>query len=296
MYRLSAQYRNFFVILMILTFACGKNTTTNEDSNFENINIKLISIPGGTFQMGDIENMGNSDEKPVHSVKLSAFQISEAEITNAQYCLFLENATVKGYVEVFGQFVKGKRGTWKGQIYYEINSSTEPPSNKYLIHYENGIFFVKTEDENLPVVGVTWCGAEAFAEFYGFNLPREAEWEYVCRGGKQYSYGTDDGSISISKANYSLNGEILSDVKSFPCNSFGVYDMSGNVWEYCADWYGEYTSANKTNPLGPLNGEDRIMRGGSFLTDAIQCRSSNRATCNLDSRGVHIGFRVVRRQ
>ncbi|MBA7590146.1 Serine/threonine-protein kinase Pkn1 [subsurface metagenome] len=164
------------------------------------------------------------------------------------------------------------------------------------IYYVNSIFSVVDGNENLPVVFVSWYGAKAFAEYYGLDLPREAEWEYACRGGNQYKYGTDDGTLSISKANFSgnyIDGQI--NVGSYPANPFGIYDMSGNVWEWCGDSfaYGYYSSASVTNPTGPSIGGSRILRGGAYSNTDV--RSAYRSWGNpTETYGNH-GFRVVRR-
>jgi formylglycine-generating enzyme required for sulfatase activity len=168
------------------------------------------------------------------------------------------------------------------------------------------VFSVETGRENWPVVYVTWYGAKAFCEGNGWDLPREAEWEYACRGGRQYKYGTDDGTISSSKANYQFGGGYLGtpiDVKSYPKNPFGLYNMSGNVWEWCADWYGSYTSGSQTDPTGAQTDSFRVKRGGSYLDENIgtdYCRSAYRSYDTSDYRAsnagfFNVGFRVVRR-
>ena len=113
-----------------------------------------------------------------------------------------------------------------------------------------GVFFAVSGKEIWPVVYVTWYGAKAFALYYGMDLPTEAEWECACRGGKQYPYGTDDGTINDSKANYNENIGHPVAVGSYPSNPYGLYDMSGNVGEWCHDSPGSYSSESVTNPCG----------------------------------------------
>jgi formylglycine-generating enzyme required for sulfatase activity len=142
---------------------------------------------------------------------------------------------------------------------------------------------------------VNWYGSKAFSEYYGWDLAREAEWEYACRGGKQYMYGTDDGSKD--KANYWNNGPNHPvNVKSNPKNPFGLYDMSGNVWEWCSDWYGSYSASPTTNPTGAQTGSKRVLRGGGWNSSSgSDCRSAVRYIGDLYGRSYGVGFRVVRR-
>jgi len=259
--------------------------------------ITFVSIPGGTFQMGNIENDINGDtgEKPLHTVTVSSFQMSDAEITNVIYCNWLNNALKSGDITATGMIVTGAKGAYSGQAYLHL-SETYNADNKCWISYNNNTFSVMPGKETWPVVYVTWYGAKAFAEWYGLDLAREAEWEYACRGGRQYKYGTDDGTISKDKANYLNNGPNHPvDVKSYPKNPFGLYDMSGNVWEFCNDWWEAYASGYQTNPLGPQAGLCRVIRGGCFDFTDIGCRSAYRNGINPFLRGYNLGFRVVRR-
>ena len=119
------------------------------------------------------------------------------------------------------------------------------------------------------MVYITWYGAKAFALYYGLDLPTEAEWEYACRGGNQYKFGTYDGTFSISKVNYVDNGfQHQIAVGSYPPNLYGLYDMSGNVHEWCHDRVGEYTSISQINPSGEKsdNYRQRALRGGSWVS------------------------------
>ncbi len=110
---------------------------------------------------------------------------------------------------------------------------------------------MKSGYENWLVAWVAWYGSKSFADYYGLDLPTEAEWEYASRGGKQYMYGTADGTISTSTVNYWDTGiKHPVAVGSYPKNPFGLYDMSGYLWEWCSDWYGSYTSGSANNPTG----------------------------------------------
>jgi formylglycine-generating enzyme required for sulfatase activity len=170
-------------------------------------------------------------------------------------------------------------------------------NNRCWISFSGTSFSVTAGKENWPVVNVTWYGSKTFAVKYGFDLPREAEWEYASRGGKGYEYGTDDGTISCTNANYwdcsTLRHPV--DVGSYPSNPFGLYDLAGNVWEWCNDWYGSYGSGNENDPQGPPSGSSRVLRGGGWYSSADGCRSAFRHSSYPYGRNVVIGFRVVRR-
>lgn len=241
--------------------------------------ITFVSIPGGTFVMGDEEW-----PESLVTVTVSPFQMSEAEITNAQYCNFLNDSKSngQGYINTMG-------GAYT--------------DNRCWITYSNNVFSVVPGHENWPVVYVSWYGAKAFAEFYGWDLPREAEWEYACTGGKQYIYGTDDGTIGKDKANYNWGSGYTYhpvNVKSYPNNPFGLYDMSGNVWEWCNDWMGTPPSNSPplTDPTGPesLPVNAKIYHGGAYYCEEKPCRFYYAMGTDPSAGAISfIGFRVVRR-
>jgi len=261
--------------------------------------ITFVSIPVGTFQMGD-EDGEWPWCMPVHTVTVSDFDMSTTEITNAQYATYLNKALASGEInEPSEGSVTGNIGEYNGQEYIDLFGLDEVwsfPENECWIRYKNNTFVVESGYEKWPVVWVTWYGAKAFALYYGFDLPREAEWEYATRGGKHYKYGTDDGTISTSKANYWNTGiKHPVDSGSYPANPFGLYDMSGNVWEWCNDCYDEYSSDSVTDPMGPQTGATCIFRGGSWINSFNDCRSARRVNYGPSSRYPYIGFRVVRR-
>ena len=165
-----------------------------------------------------------------------------------------------------------------------------------------------SQDENHPVVCVSWNDVVAFAEWlskksgYSFRLPTEAEWEYACRsGGKKVKYGTGTGDISHDLANYYGTGgrdrwKYTAPVGSFPPNELGIYDMCGNVWEWCEDWYDKnyYGRSPKNDPQGPKNGKYRVLRGGSWSDVPRDMRCANRFGSVPAYRCLDYGFRLVR--
>jgi formylglycine-generating enzyme required for sulfatase activity len=195
--------------------------------------IRMVRIPGGTFEMGSTD--GDKDEIPVHTVTLSAFEMSATEITQGQY-----------------KAVMGKN-----------------PS-----HF--------TGDDNLPVESVSWNDAVSFCRALSqktgseFRLPTEAEWEYACRAGTTTKYSLGDNASDLARAGWYFSNSSL---KTHPVgqktpNAWGLYDMHGNVWEWCSDWYGNYPSGSVTNPMGAQTGPYRVIRGGGWCNYVYNCRSA----------------------
>jgi formylglycine-generating enzyme required for sulfatase activity len=199
-------------------------------------------------------NSGESIEKPVHSVTLSSFNMGKYEVTQAQWKAVMGNN----------------------------------PS------YNSGC-------DNCPVEQVSWNDALEYIQKLNaltgnnYRLPTEAEWEYAAKGGKKSKGYTFSGSNDIdSVAWYSDNsGRKTHAVGTKQANELGIYDMTGNVWEWCSDWYGNYSNYIVTNPTGPSEGEDRVIRGGSRSTLLLICHSSFRYWNNPDYRAFKPGFRLV---
>lgn len=208
----------------------------------------MVLIPAGAFQMGSSDE--RQDERPIHTVYLDAFYIDKYEVTNAQYRKFVQ-ATGHKEPEGFGiDWVEGNE-----------------------IRFESG--FKPWQDENFnsddqPVVCVSWEDANAYADWAGKRLPTEAEWEKAARGGllgKRYVWG-DQYKSGGNFADEIFDGYTYpAPVGSFAPNGYGLYDMAGNVWEWCMDWYDPayYTQSPKKNPTGPISGNNRILRGGSWV-------------------------------
>lgn len=226
-------------------------------SNIKTQNHEMILVPGGSFTMGN-EN-GNPNEKPEHQVFLDTFQLSKYEITVQQYVTFLNdiNCPEDG---VFNDSVFGL------VKYIDIEH------RDCAIAYVNDKFSFKqsayAQTPNCPVFLVTWYGADAYCKWAGGRLPTEAEWEYAAKGGKNNQNFIFAGSnICNDVAWFSEN----SNSKAHPVgektsNILGLFDMSGNVWEFCSDWYDEayYKNGQNKNPTGTEAGEFKILRGGSW--------------------------------
>ncbi|MCM1170115.1 MAG: formylglycine-generating enzyme family protein [Bacteroides sp.] len=221
------------------------------------VNLEMVYVPGGTFQMGATAEQGDDayrEEKPVRTVKLDSFYIGKCEVTQAQ---------------------------WRAVM-------GENPS-----HF--------TGDEN-PVECVSWNDAQEFCEKLSaktgrkYVLPTEAQWEYAARGGKKskgYKYAGNNNIDEVAWYGDNSNDRTHA-IGTKKANELGIYDMSGNVWEWCSDWYAGYDESDTDNPTGPQNGSTRVARGGSWLNDASHCRVSSRTNDgDPDLRYYSLGFRVA---
>ena len=239
------------------------------------VKMELVWIPAGSFQMGSPQSEQDqavkdgeqrewvSGEGPVHTVELDGFWMGKFEVTQEQY-----------------EAVMGKN-----------------PSD--------------FKGEKNPVERVSWNDAAEFCQKASqktgkeIRLPTEAEWEYACRAGTRAPFSSGE-TISTDQANYDRNytygsgrkGEYRKktiQVGSFQPNEWGLYDMHGNVWEWCGDWYGEkyYGESDRKNPQGPSSGEFRVLRGGSWIRDPFHCRSATRYWSNPANTIYDTGFRVA---
>ncbi|MCX6286657.1 MAG: formylglycine-generating enzyme family protein [Bacteroidetes bacterium] len=224
--------------------------------------IEWVEIPAGTFIMGSpLSEEERKSNETQHKVTLSSFRISKYEITFEQYDLFCEA------------------------------TNREKPNDEG--------WGRKTH----PVIHVNWEDAKAFADWMGCRLPTEAEWEYAGRAGTKTPFNTGN-NLTTAQANFNGNfpygnspkGEFRArtvPVGSFSPNAWGLYDMHGNIWEWCNDWYDDYPSADQTNPHGPESGTFRVFRGGGWRNYAQLCRSAFRYRYFPDYRHFNIGFRLV---
>jgi formylglycine-generating enzyme required for sulfatase activity len=253
---------------------------------------EMVFVEGGTFTMGCTDEQGSDcgdGEKPAHQVTVSDFNIGIYEVTYAQFKAFVENTGYKTDAEKEGYSYSWDR---KGGRHMEgVNWR----------HDEKGGLRPQSE-ANRPVIHVSWNDAVAYCEWLSkttrksFRLPTEAEWEYAARGGQKSNKTKFAGSQNLDAVGwYSSNsGEKTHPVGKKAPNELGIYDMSGNVWEWCADWYGDYSSNARTNPAGPVRGSYRVYRGGGWLNDPLSCRVSNRYSHAPAGRSYGIGFRLAR--
>lgn len=232
------------------------------------LNMKMIYVEGGTFQMGATSEQGSDaydDEKPVHTVTLDSYYIAECEVTQAQW------QKIMGTTVYQQRDKKGSDNSMQGV------------------------------GDNHPMYYVSWSEAQAFCNELSritgktYVLPTEAQWEYAARGGKHKEGTQYSGSYSVDAVAWygGISGNTTHPVKQKRANKLGLYDMSGNVWEWCSDWSGDYSSGSQTNPTGPSSGSRRVLRGGGWCGTARLCRVSLRYYFPPSGRGNFNGFRVI---
>jgi uncharacterized protein (TIGR02145 family) len=264
--------------------------------DFVPTNITFVNIPAGSFTMGSpITEVNRYEDETQHQVTLSAFRMSKYEITNAEYAIFLNAKSI------------GENGLYPAGTYPNDTLIYSSKGGKYDwgLHYTNGKWIPVAGYESYPANLVTWYGATEFATFVGGRLPTEAEWEYACRANTATPFNTG-ACLSNTQANYdwafpygtctntNTNAPSTNQkVGMYPANAYGLHDMHGNVWEWCSDWYGNYSITPQNNPTGPLTGTLRVRRGGSGNRDAKGCRSAIRIGNYPNVPGAGLGFRIV---
>jgi sulfatase modifying factor 1 len=330
------------VIISILLFiSCAKKSSKRKlefKIKYNTLHENMVYVPSGVFEMGGDNKQDFPDEFPKHKVTLDGFWMDCTEITNFQFTQFV-NAT--HYVTT-----AEKEIDWE-ELKKQLKPNTPKPTstelqpaalvfqipandNEYWWKMVRGANWKHPESpnstiagkENYPVVQVSWDDAQAYCKWANKRLPTEAEWEYAARGNlknKIYTWGNEPINQGIPKAN-SWQGDFpikntnedtflkLAPVKSFAPNSYGLYDMAGNVWEWCQDWYDsnyyETIANGSKNPKGPVKGYDpddtlaqkHTIRGGSFLCNDMYCsgyRNARRMKETPDTGMEHIGFRCV---
>lgn len=305
----------------------------------------MVKIPGGDFLMGCADKEGRPDEYPQHAVHVDGFYMDATEVTNAMFMQFVKATGYKTTAERTPDWEELKKqlppGTPKpaDSLLAAASLVFTPPSHPIQLNDVGQWWqWVKGADwrhpqgpgssikgkENLPVVQVSWDDAMAYAKWAGKRLPTEAEWEWAARAGltnQPFTWGVEPVDKGQPKANiwqgrFPDHNTIadgyarISPVKSFAANAYGLYDVAGNVWEWCSDWYrSDYYSQSggkkSINPAGPAASYDpeeptvpkRVVRGGSFLCHASYCSSyrvSARMKTSPDTGLEHTGFRCVK--
>jgi len=285
---------------------------------------EMVSIPAGSFEMGDPFDEGSSDELPVHTVTLSAYEIGKYEVTNQEYADILNWAHARGYLDEASSTTADAYGV----------QLLDVDDGDCQISYSGSEFVVESRDgysmAEHPVVEVSWYGAAVYCNWLsesqglqacydtstwecdfsknGYHLPTEAQWERAAAWdsaqNRHYRYGNGSDRISSATVNYDVNNPL--GLSNYPYTSpvgyytgvtspAGCFDMSGNVWEWCNDWYdsGYYSQSPEHDPHNASTGAGRVLRGGPWFGDDWFCRSADRDWFSPTSTYYGNGFRVV---
>lgn len=288
------------------------------DVSVEKIRHADVSIPAGYFMMGDSfeEGYPADGELPVHSVQVNAFRMDATAVTNEQYAAFVAETDYRTEAERYGSsavfhlIVKADKedilGTAAGTPWW-LNVRGADWAHPL------GGRSSWNDFEDHPVVHVSHNDATAYCRWAGRRLPTEAEWEYAARGGlegNRYPWGDDlygpggEPPCNIWQGTFPMKNTVedgflaTAPVRSFPPNGYGLYEVSGNVWEWCNDWFlpKYYRKAPFDNPQGPTIGPGRVMRGGSYLCHDSYCnryRVAARSSNTPDSSSSNVGFRTA---
>lgn len=277
----------------------------------------MVNLPGDTFRMGteDLQGFPADGEGPVRDVELSGFRIAICAVTNAEFAEF---------VAATGYTTDAERFEWSyvfaGFLPGELRRvSPRPPGapwwcgvqGAYWRHPEGPQSTVESRVDH-PAIHISWNDAVAYCEWANARLPTEAEWEYAARGGldqRRYPWGDEltpdeHHMCNIWQGRFPAKNTVqdgyrgTAETDAFAPNGFGLYNVAGNVWEWCADWWGMPDGArSRTDPSGPGQGTARVLRGGSYLCHDSYCnryRVAARTSNTPDSSSGNLGFRCVR--
>jgi len=276
----------------------------------------LVTLAGGEYRMGSDDRNGypGDGEGPVHTVELSSFRISTTTVTNAEFACFVDatghvtDAERFGWSFVFGGLLPDDfpdtravaAAPWWRQVYGADWAHPEGPHSD-----------VEDRAEH-PVVQVSWNDATAYCTWAGRRLPTEAEWEYAARGGlvgHHFPWGDElepggEHRMNVFQGTFPAHDtgadgfRGTAPVGAFPPNGYGLHQATGNVWEWCADWFAPdaYRHHEARDPQGPHRGTHRVMRGGSYLCHASYCRRYRvdaRSANEPDATTGNLGFRTA---
>lgn len=239
----------------------------------------MVSVEGGTFMMGSNENNG---ENPIHEVTLKSFYIGKYPITVEEFEKFIIATGYQTDAEKEGYDVLTDKWEMRDGINWSYNVQGKKREN---------------EEKNHPVIHISWNDADAYAKWAGGRLPTEAEWEFAARGGnksKGYKYSGSDNIDDVAWY-WNNSGKTTHPVGTKKPNELGIYDMSGNVSEWCNDWYDNeyYNNSPSKNPKGPESETFRVLRGGSWADLDSNCRSTERHHYLPGEKENYFGARIV---
>lgn len=258
-------------VLLVLLLSGGDDDGDGENGapdptkfDTEVLKFQWVSVPAGEFTMGDSSGEGEVDESPEHPVFLSQYEISKYEVTFEQYDYFCDD------------------------------TGRSKPENLVVGRGKQ------------PVINVSWDDADEFCKWLSrkttgktFSLPTEAQWEKAARGTDRFKYPWGNEAPTCDRANYDYCvGKVTVEVGSYPTGQspYGLYDMAGNVWEWCSDWYGKYYygQSEYNDPQGPATGTSHVIRGGCYSSDENNIRTVERDYHTPGYSSQYVGFRICR--
>ena len=285
-------------VFCALVIALGCAASKAQPSPAPDVPREMVPIPAGVFAMGT--NSGMGFEGPVHTVSVAAFYMDTHEVTAAEFAEF---------VRATGYQTEAERCGWAGV--FDTKKAAWTKGNGANWQHPDGPKTLPKPSE--PVTQVSFADAQAYAKWAKKRLPTEAEWEWAARGGlqnKQFPWGDDLSPGGKQQANWwqgsfpdnntKADGFLgRAPARSFAPNGYGLFDMAGNVWEWCADWFDEsyYERSPQANPHGPDRGTERVIRGGSWMCSLNYCkgfRVAARSHSTPDTGLNNLGFRCVR--
>jgi formylglycine-generating enzyme required for sulfatase activity len=294
------------VVAAVMLWGCGsKSSPVGPGGNNTITHVGgMVSIPGGTFQMGSnntaLESETGNDEEPVHSVTVSSFYMDSTDVTQASY-----QSLMGVNPSYFNTGASASRRpvesmTWYDAVLY-CNARSKHDGYDTVYSYTSiGFYSGGTAGNGCDSLGNLTINYTQ----NGYRLPTEAEWEYACRAGstadyywgQSYPLQPSADTAEISAHAWWLNSnDSTQPVATKPANAFGLHDMSGNVWQWCNDWYGSYSAGAQTNPTGPSTGSSRVLRGGSWNYAVVGLCAAFRGYNLPDGWNYVYGFRCVRR-
>ncbi len=286
---------SYFKTTILLVLIFGAWQCQKEDEEPSSNAPVMKSIPAGTFTMGcnsSIDTICLFDELPTRSVTLSAFQLSETEVTQAQWQDLM--GSNPSYFDFSPQYPV-EQVSWYDAVVY-CNRLSESLGLEPCYYSDAGftsVYGKSGNDWTLPNSGTVYWKTNA----KGYRLPTEAEWERAARDGVTnhiYSGGNDINEVAWYFSNSGLQTQPVMQKPANGAPNYQLYDMSGSVLEWCFDWYGSYSSSSQTNPTGPTSGSYRVLRGGSWYDVPAYCRVARRGDGAPVYRGNYVGFRLAR--
>ena len=264
-----------------ILFEAGRLLGLLGDIRFKNF--ELMDVPEGPFLCGSSENEGKPRELPAQAIWLDTFRIGKTQITNSEFKEFIDE---NGYK---------RKEFWSREGWYFIKEEeiSEP------LYWRDR----KWNGPNFPIIGISWYEAEAFTIWlslktgYNYRLPTEAEWEKAARGtdGRTWPWGNKFDVNLCNSYELGLGGTSPVGIFSSGRSPYGCYDMAGNVWEWCQDWFDMeyYQHSPEKNPLGPADGGSRVVRGGGWFVVSDRCRCAYRNNILPNLRDNLVGFRIA---